>query len=138
LQPVKAPAGYIVYNDSYNANPQSVIAAAKFLAGLDADAWLVLGDMGELGADSPKLHASVGRDAKRLGIARLLATGELSKNTVRAFGDGADWFDTVDALVAELQRVLTPHSTVIVKGTRSARMERVVEALIAKATAELP
>lgn len=135
LQPVKAPAGYIVYNDSYNANPQSVIAAARFLAGLDTDTWLVLGDMGELGVDSVRLHASVGRDAKGLGIGRLLATGELSKNTVHEFGDGAEWFDSVDKLVAELQRALTPGSTVLVKGSRAARMERVVEALLGKSAA---
>lgn len=137
LQAVQAPAGFVVYNDSYNANPQSVIAAAKFLAGLDTDAWLVLGDMGELGADASDLHAGVGREAKQLGIDRLLATGELSRNTVREFGDGAQWFESVDALIAELQRTLTAGNTVLVKGSRSARMERVVDALLAKTTAEV-
>jgi UDP-N-acetylmuramoyl-tripeptide--D-alanyl-D-alanine ligase len=131
LQPVRSPAGYIVYNDSYNANPQSVIAAAKFLAGRSDDTWLILGDMGELGVDAVALHSAVGREARQLGIKRLYATGNLSKNTVRAFGDGARWFDSIDELLVAVQQALTPSSTVLIKGSRSARMERVVDALLA-------
>ena len=130
LQPVRAPSGFIVYNDSYNANPQSVTAAARFLASLGSETWLILGDMGELGTDSVALHAAVGRDAKQLGVRQLLATGELSKHTVQAFGNGALWFESVAALVESLKRSLTPAATVLVKGSRSARMERVVEALL--------
>lgn len=137
LQPMQSSAGYIVYNDSYNANPQSVMAAAKMLAGHGSDAWLVLGDMGELGVDAVALHSNVGRDAKDLGIRQLFATGELSKHTVSAFGDGARWFGSVEQLVVELQSALTPGSTVLVKGSRSAKMERVVQALLATATAEV-
>jgi UDP-N-acetylmuramoyl-tripeptide--D-alanyl-D-alanine ligase len=137
LQPVRAPSGFIVYNDSYNANPQSVTAAARFLASLGTETWLVLGDMGELGSDSVALHSAVGRDAQQLGVRQLLATGELSKHTVQAFGNGALWFESVEALVESLKQSVTPDATVLVKGSRSARMERVVEALLETDLAEV-
>jgi UDP-N-acetylmuramoyl-tripeptide--D-alanyl-D-alanine ligase len=124
----------VIYNDSYNANPQSVIAAANFLAGQEGDTWLVLGDMGELGARAPELHASVGKAAKQLGIKRLFATGALSQHTVAAFGEGGQWFSSVAELVDELRNLLTPACRVLVKGSRSARMERVVDALHPPAT----
>jgi UDP-N-acetylmuramoyl-tripeptide--D-alanyl-D-alanine ligase len=130
LQPVKAPSGYIIYNDSYNANPQSVIAAASFLASQGSDTLLVLGDMAELGAEAAAMHADVGKTARKLGVRRLLATGALSRHTVRAFGDGAQWFESVDELIDELRQVLNPGSRVLVKGSRSARMERVIDALL--------
>ncbi len=134
LQPLTTQAGYVIYNDSYNANPQSVIAAANFLAGQEGDTWLVLGDMGELGARAPELHASVGKAAKQLGIKRLFATGALSQHTVAAFGEGGQWFSSVAELVDELRNLLTPACRVLVKGSRSARMERVVDALHPPAT----
>jgi UDP-N-acetylmuramoyl-tripeptide--D-alanyl-D-alanine ligase len=137
LQPVRAPSGFIVYNDSYNANPQSVTAAARFLASLGTETWLVLGDMGELGSDSVALHSAVGRDAQQLGVRQLLATGELSKHTVQAFGNGALWFETIETLVESLKQSVSPGATVLVKGSRSARMERVVEALLETDLAEV-
>jgi UDP-N-acetylmuramoyl-tripeptide--D-alanyl-D-alanine ligase len=129
LQPVTTPAGYVIYNDSYNANPRSVMAAAEFLAEQGGDTCLVLGDMGELGPASQELHAAVGKAAKEFGVKRLLATGAQSRNTVAAFGDGGQWFDSVDELTDELRKVLTAESRVLIKGSRSARMERVVDAL---------
>ncbi|MDH4315171.1 MAG: UDP-N-acetylmuramoyl-tripeptide--D-alanyl-D-alanine ligase [Gammaproteobacteria bacterium] len=129
LQPIKTAAGYIIYNDSYNANPQSVIAAASFLADQGGDTILVLGDMGELGAESPALHADVGRAARQLGVRRLLATGPLSQNTVKEFGAGSQWFESIEELINVLQSLPAPGSRILVKGSRSARMERVVEAL---------
>lgn len=135
LRPIKTPAGFIIYDDSYNANPQSVIAAAGFVASQGQDAWLVLGDMGELGNATEALHASVGQAAKQLGVSRLLATGVLTRHTVSAFGAGGQWFGSVDELVDELRRTLKPGYRVLVKGSRSARMERVVEALHAPAEA---
>lgn len=129
LQPVTTAAGYVLYNDSYNANPQSVIAAANFLASQGGDTCLVLGDMGELGARAAELHAAVGSAAKDLGIHRLFATGALSKHTVAAFGAGGHWYASAAELVDELRKILTPECRVLVKGSRSARMERVVDAL---------
>ncbi len=130
LQPVERITSVTVYDDSYNANPQSVIAAAEFLAAQPGHNWLVLGDMGELGEDEVLLHKAVGRAAKRLGIDRILATGKLSKNTVKTFGNGAQWYENIDGLVAELQRTATEDTNILIKGSRFMEMERVVEALI--------
>ena len=130
LQPVERITSVTVYDDSYNANPQSVIAAAEFLAAQPGHNWLVLGDMGELGEDEVLLHKAVGRAAKRLGIDRILATGKLSKNTVKTFGNGAQWYENIDGLVEELQRTATEDTNILIKGSRFMEMERVVEALI--------
>jgi UDP-N-acetylmuramoyl-tripeptide--D-alanyl-D-alanine ligase len=129
LQPLSGPAGATIYNDSYNANPLSVVAAAEFLASLGGASILVLGDMGELGEDAPRLHRDIGTAARAAGIGRLLATGELSRETVDAFGAGADWFPDVNTLTGALVQALTPDTNVLVKGSRFMRMERVVDAL---------
>lgn len=130
LHPVERITDLTVYDDSYNANPQSVIAAAEFLAAQPGHNWLVLGDMGELGEDEVLLHKAVGRAARRLGIDRILATGKLSKNTVKSFGKGGQWFESIDGLVKELQRTATEDTNILIKGSRIMGMERVVEALI--------
>jgi UDP-N-acetylmuramoyl-tripeptide--D-alanyl-D-alanine ligase len=117
-----------LFDDSYNANPLSVVAAAEFLASLDGESWLVLGDMKELGADARELHREVGASARACGVDRLLALGELCKFSVEAFGNGASWYENIDALLAAVGSV--PAATnVLVKGSRSMHMERVVDAL---------
>jgi len=121
--------GATIYDDSYNANPVSVAAAAEFLAALPGDNLIVLGDMGELGDDAARLHAETGAKVRDAGVSRLLATGELSRNTVEAFGEGASWHADVDELTARLKSELTEGMNVLVKGSRFMRMERVVEAL---------
>lgn len=132
LHPVASITGPAVYDDSYNANPQSVIAAAEFLVSRPGEKWLVLGDMGELGEDEIELHEAVGRAAKRLGIDRILATGTLSKYTVKTFGDSGTWFENIDDLIEELQHSATDGTNILIKGSRFMRMERVVRALISK------
>jgi UDP-N-acetylmuramoyl-tripeptide--D-alanyl-D-alanine ligase len=129
LQPLAGPRGSTIYDDSYNANPRSTIAAAEFLASLPGDSLMVVGDMAELGNDAPRLHREVGEQAADAGIDRLYATGGLSRNTVDGFGQGASWFPTVEALVTALAPELGGDANVLVKGSRSSRMERVVEAL---------
>jgi len=129
LQPVHSISGDTLYDDSYNANPVSVVAAAKFLAAQAGDSWLVLGDMAELGDDAAELHASVGRDLKSVGIKHLVATGELCRYAVAAFGDGGLWFASRDELIEKLQASLDGNSNVLVKGSRSMGMEHVVDAL---------
>ncbi len=130
LQTVAGITGLTVYDDSYNANPQSVIAAAEFLVAQPGQKWLVLGDMGELGEDEVLLHKVVGRAARRLGIDRLLATGALSQNTVKTFGSGGQWYEDIDGLIEEIQRSATEDTNILIKGSRFMQMERVVEALI--------
>ena len=122
--------GATVYDDSYNANPLSVVAAAEFLASLPGENVMVLGDMGELGDDAARLHAETGSRVREAGISRLLATGDLSRNAVEAFGEGASWHADVDDLVTRLKTELGEDVNVLVKGSRFMRMERVVEALL--------
>ena len=121
--------GCRLIDDTYNANPLSVAAAAEFAAGFGGAAWTVLGDMGELGPSAERLHAETGAKLRAAGIERLYGLGPMSRHTVEAFGEGARWFAEVDALVRTLRAELTPEVTLLVKGSRSMRMERVVEAL---------
>lgn len=115
-------------DDSYNANPDSVRAAIDLLAGQPSPRVLVLGDMGEVGGRGPEFHREVGNYAKARGIEHLYALGTMTGASVEAFGRGHQ-FGTVEALVTELRPQLTPATTVLVKGSRFMRMERVVEAL---------
>ncbi len=129
LQTVAGLRGATIFDDSYNANPVSVIAAGEYLASLAGQNWVVFGDMKELGDDEQQLHFEVGRALKNAGINRLFATGELSRDTVAAFGQGASWFETVDELASAVLKDLTGDVNVLVKGSRSMRMERVVDSL---------
>jgi UDP-N-acetylmuramoyl-tripeptide--D-alanyl-D-alanine ligase len=129
LQPVRSRSGDTLYDDSYNANPVSVVAAAKFLAAQPGDNWLLLGDMAELGDDAEELHASVGSDLKNVGIRNLAATGELCRHAVDAFGEGGLWFASREELIEHMESALKGNSNVLVKGSRSTGMELVVEAL---------
>ncbi len=133
LKPLAGINGATLFDDSYNANPLSVAAAAEFLTGLDGESWLVLGDMGELGDDSARLHREVGAAVRRAGVDRLFATGELSRNTTEAFGANASWFESVDTLSDALRAAVTSGVNVLVKGSRFMQMERVVAALAAPA-----
>ncbi len=123
------PGGWLLVDDSYNANPASLNAGISTLAARAGEAWLVLGDMGELGEQAESLHASCGRHARSRGVARLYAVGPLSRHAVDAFGSGGRHFGTQDELVAELKSDLSAGVNVLVKGSRSAAMERVVSAL---------
>jgi len=127
LQRKHAQHGSTFIDDTYNANPDSVKAALAVLAALPGKKILVLGDMAELGLDAANLHAEIGRVARHTGVDHLLALGELSRETVRAFGPGATHYTDLDDLLNELDRSLDADTTVLVKGSRFMRMERVVE-----------
>ncbi len=128
LQPLPGINGCALFDDSYNANPLSVVVAAEFLSGLAGESWLVLGDMKELGEDAEDLHREVGASARACGIDRLFAFGDLARNYVEGFGEGATWYGSLDALLAELE-LAHQSVNVLVKGSRSMRMERVVAAM---------
>ncbi len=130
LQPHACILGARLIDDSYNANPDSVGAAIEVLAAQPGKRILVLGDMGELGADTARLHGEIGAAAKRAGIDRLLCLGELTMNTAQAFGPGAMHFERIEELLAETEQALGPEVTVLVKGSRFMRMERVVKSFI--------
>ena len=129
LEPLRAVHGATLFDDSYNANPLSVVAAAEFIATLPGESWLVLGDMKELGDDAAELHREVGEAARASGVSRLFAYGDLASSAAEGFGEHASWFASLDALVDELCEELNEDINVLVKGSRSMRMERVVDAL---------
>ncbi|MBS0434011.1 MAG: UDP-N-acetylmuramoyl-tripeptide--D-alanyl-D-alanine ligase [Proteobacteria bacterium] len=116
-------------DDTYNANPDSVRAAIDVLAALPGPRWLVLGDMGEVGNQGPAFHAEVGGYAQQRGVETLWCTGELMRHAAAAFA-GARHFESVEALIAELNNAPAAAS-IVVKGSRFMKMERVVAALAA-------
>ncbi len=133
LRAVAGCYGSTVLDDSYNANPASLAAGMEALAAAGGAGWLVLGDMAELGADAVALHAAAGTQARTLGISRLFAVGPLSAAACEAFGTGAAHFDDQSALIEGLTVSLKAAPTppqILVKGSRSMRMERVVTALV--------
>jgi UDP-N-acetylmuramoyl-tripeptide--D-alanyl-D-alanine ligase len=132
LQRKRGANGATVIDDTYNANPDSMAAALGVLAASQGKKLFVTGDMGELGAQAPGLHAEVGAFARRCGIDALYGLGEHTARTVDAFGNGARHFATVDALVEALRPELAPDVTVLVKGSRFMRMERIVDAIVAQ------
>ena len=115
-------------DDTYNANPDSVRAAIDVLAELPGPRLLVLGDMGEVGHQGPEFHAEAGRYAKAKGIEHVLTLGELAQVAASVF-DGAQHCDSVETLVGHMQTLLPKLHSVLVKGSRFMRMERVVQAL---------
>ncbi len=120
--------GAFLVDDTYNANPDSVLAAISWLAQREST-MLIMGDMGELGPDSMKLHAEMGKSAREAGIGMLLTLGKSSEESSKMFGNGAHHFEDIDALVAKAESLLCPGMTVLVKGSRFMKMERVVEKL---------
>jgi UDP-N-acetylmuramoyl-tripeptide--D-alanyl-D-alanine ligase len=130
LNLIHADAGWLVIDDTYNANPASLYSALQVLAGMQGKAWLVLGDMKELGDDSRKLHAEVGDAARALGVNRVFATGDMSSYTVNAFGAGATHFENRAELIEALKSELRPGINCLVKGSRSMGMEQVVHAIV--------
>jgi UDP-N-acetylmuramoyl-tripeptide--D-alanyl-D-alanine ligase len=132
LQREPAAGGWALIDDSYNANPGSMAAAIDTLLLAPGEHWLVLGDMAELGAEARALHAALGRHARERGVERLFATGPLGLETVQAFGAGGEHYVDQPSLVAVLHPQLHAGVTCLVKGSRSAGMEQVVEALVAQ------
>jgi UDP-N-acetylmuramoyl-tripeptide--D-alanyl-D-alanine ligase len=115
-------------DDSYNANPDSVLAAIEVLAELPGPRWLLLGDMGEVGQQGAAFHAEVGARARERGIEHVWAAGPLSAHAAHACGAAARHFADTDALLAELPAA-PDAAAVLVKGSRFMKMERVVRAL---------
>jgi UDP-N-acetylmuramoyl-tripeptide--D-alanyl-D-alanine ligase len=131
--------GARLLDDTYNANPDSVRAAIDVLAAGGGATMLVLGDMGEVGEQASAFHQEVGDYARDQGIGRLFAIGAATADSAAHFGSGARHFDDIAALTAAVRAELAPGTTVLVKGSRFMRMERVIEALaLDAASAEHP
>jgi UDP-N-acetylmuramoyl-tripeptide--D-alanyl-D-alanine ligase len=124
LQVKQVSGGMTVIDDSYNANPDSVRAAIDVLAACPGPTVLVLGDMGEVGDHGADFHREIGFYACSKGISSLLALGDAMRHAVEAFGAGARHFADVDELAGNVSG-----RTVLVKGSRFMKMERVVAAL---------
>ncbi|NIP73393.1 MAG: UDP-N-acetylmuramoyl-tripeptide--D-alanyl-D-alanine ligase [Gammaproteobacteria bacterium] len=122
--------GVGLLDDTYNANPTSLDAALEVLVATPGEKWLVLGDMAELGGEAEALHEQAGRLARAAGVGRLYAVGSASAAAVDGFGAGARHFTDWRELVEQLRRDWPQRGTVLVKGSRSMHMERVIEALL--------
>ncbi len=129
LQRRRALHGATLIDDSYNANPDSMRAAIEVLAALPGKKILVLGDMGEVGEATAQFHDEIGGYAKSMGIDRLLALGEHAATAVRNFDGGGKHFKSAEALIGTLLPLLDEQTTVLVKGSRFMRMERVADAI---------
>ncbi|MDP3087738.1 MAG: UDP-N-acetylmuramoyl-tripeptide--D-alanyl-D-alanine ligase [Methylotenera sp.] len=119
----------ILIDDTYNANPDSMKAAIDVLANQAGEKILVLGDMGELGADAKHMHEEIGAYAKAAGLTKLYCLGELSIEMGRGFGEGAQNYATPMAISENIKPLLNGDTTVLIKGSRFMRMERVVDLL---------
>jgi UDP-N-acetylmuramoyl-tripeptide--D-alanyl-D-alanine ligase len=130
LQPLVSRLGNIVIDDTYNANSASLKAGLEVLANCSGKPYLVLGAFGELGTESPKIHAELGGMIRDSGVVRLLAVGDDARYTVQVFGAGADFFHSHDELIAMLKQELKGDEVILIKGSRAQRMENVVAALV--------
>ncbi len=128
LQAKAGIRGTALIDDTYNANPDSARAAIDVLARGGGRKLFVLGDMGEVGAHGPAFHHEIGAYAKAAGVDRLYTLGELSAHAAQAFGAGGRHYPRVEDLLADLDRELGAGATLLVKGSRFMKMERVVGA----------
>jgi UDP-N-acetylmuramoyl-tripeptide--D-alanyl-D-alanine ligase len=128
LQRKSAPNGALVIDDTYNANPDSVRAAIDVLATAPSPRTLILGDMGEVGSEGVAFHEEIGSYARTRHIDRLFTLGSLARHASLAFGSAGRHFDDVDTLNNELGSA-SIGASILVKGSRFMKMERVVERL---------
>jgi UDP-N-acetylmuramoyl-tripeptide--D-alanyl-D-alanine ligase len=142
MELTERPDGVLVVNDAYNANPESMRAALKTLAGLAGPArtrrtWAVLGEMAELGPTAAAEHDAIGRLAVRLDVSRLVAVGEAARPIAHggalegSWNGESTWVPDTDAALELVSRELAPGDVVLVKASRSAGLERVALALAA-------
>jgi UDP-N-acetylmuramoyl-tripeptide--D-alanyl-D-alanine ligase len=150
MQVKKIGPNHTLIDDSYNANPDSVRAAIDALKQSGNIAWLVLGDMGEVGNQGPEFHREVGAYAAEQGVSKLFALGEQCQFAISGFDakkNASDeiqaiHFSNVDGLIGRLRGEMQAlsldsdqHLNILVKGSRFMRMERVVQALLEEAKA---
>ncbi len=132
LQRKRGEGGFLLIDDTYNANPDSMRAAVDVLAAIPGRRIFVMGDMGEVGDAAGQMHDEIGGYAKSHGIDRLLCLGEHAGAAARNFGPGGEHFARIDELIKSLKHELDARTTVLVKGSRFMKMERVVEAIVDK------
>ena len=118
-----------IIDDTYNANPASLTAAIQAISVFNGRRWLVLGDMGELGAQSENFHTDAGSIARENKFEKIFTTGSLSQLAVQSFGKGGKHFSSMEMMIEYLKKEITADVTLLVKGSRAMQMERVVTAL---------
>ncbi len=129
MQFYRTPAGSTIIDDTYNANPVAVKAAIDVLETFAGSRYLVLGDMAELGAYSGLAHEEIGEYAASKNVTAVYSWGGDAALAARAFGKGGYAYNSKSELVAALLPQLKSNATVLVKGSRSARMDEVVRQL---------
>lgn len=135
LRRIEGSGGILILDDTYNANPGSLAAGLNVLAEQPGTHWLVLGDMAELGDAGPALHREAGERARLGGVGRLFTLGHLSSNAAAAFGSEAHHYSDLNDLTAAIQQAAEKASrplAILVKGSRSMGLERLVTRLQAK------
>jgi UDP-N-acetylmuramoyl-tripeptide--D-alanyl-D-alanine ligase len=129
LQIIPGPARSRLIDDSYNANPQSLHAGIKVLCSLQGSPWLALGDMAELGDDAAELHRQAGVFARELGVEKLFAVGEMSCIASEEFGASGYCFEAIEEMAEAILSQIHQRVNLLIKGSRSAGMERLVALL---------
>lgn len=129
LCPLPGRSGSWLLDDCYNANPASFEAGLEALLALGGEPWVILGAFGELGQDTDWWHARVGTLAKEQGVTRLFAVGQASRAAVKAFGSGAHHFENQEVLLDAVAADLNSEARVLIKGSRSQQLEKIVQAL---------
>ncbi|MFA5983523.1 MAG: UDP-N-acetylmuramoyl-tripeptide--D-alanyl-D-alanine ligase [Methylococcaceae bacterium] len=130
LQPLLGVHGNLIIDDTYNANSASLSAALDVLAACPGEHVLVLGAFGELGDESQKIHQQIGKQIKDSGVSKLLAVGAQARHSVEAYGMGGEYFESQDELISALEKQLNNKQTILLKGSRSQRMENVAATLV--------
>ncbi|AOE50469.1 UDP-N-acetylmuramoyl-tripeptide--D-alanyl-D-alanine ligase [Kangiella sediminilitoris] len=130
LNHLRGLEGCLLIDDTYNASVGAVKAAIDVLTGHQGEHIFVFGDMKELGKDSAQYHKDIGLYAKDKGVEKLYVVGEDVKHTIKAFGENGKWFADKVALIDAIKEQITSQQIILIKGSRSARMEQVVQALI--------
>ena len=132
LNPLRGVNNLKIIDDTYNANPLSVKAALNLLSSCGGKTAVILGDMAELGENSPELHKEIGEWAAKKNIFQLVAIGQYAKYVAKGFGPQAVVFLSQDEAINQLPKILEDGATVLIKGSRSAQMENIVNTLINK------
>lgn len=130
LQMLCGPNSSRLIDDTYNANPESLKAGVDVLTSLPGEAWLALGDMAELGDDAKKLHQEAVIDAIEAGVSRFFAIGDFSCAAANEFGEDGLCFQQLDEMADVINKEITKEVNLLVKGSRSAGMEQLVQVLI--------
>ena len=123
----KLENGITIIDDCYNANPSSFKAAILFLSSLNEKKLVLMGDMVELGNDARKFHTEIGEYAKAQGVSKFLSIGSQSKFASDVFGKNGYHFESADRLKSFLKNSIDSHSCILIKGSRSSKLEEYVE-----------